>query len=84
VLEIEARRDLEGAVEVRVRDRGPGVPPERERELFRAFVSSKPDGLGVGLSICRSILEYHQGRLFYIAHPERGAVFGFTLPAATS
>ncbi|MEM9058693.1 MAG: ATP-binding protein, partial [Pseudomonadota bacterium] len=50
--------------------------------VFAAFFTTKADGLGVGLAICRSIIEYHQGRLFAEANPGGGSVFVFTLPTA--
>ena len=71
-------------VEVAVSDSGPGLAPEVARRLFQSFVSTKPDGMGVGLSICRSIVEAHGGRLRAEPNPGGGAVFRFTLPAARS
>lgn len=68
-------------VEVAVADTGPGLAPEIAGRLFTAFVSTKPGGMGMGLSICRSIVEAHGGRLW--AEPNGGgAVFRFTLPTA--
>ena len=69
-------------VEVAVADGGPGLSPEVAGRLFEAFVSTKPNGMGVGLSICRSIVEAHGGRLWAEPNPGGGAVFRFTLPAA--
>ncbi|WP_161600923.1 PAS domain S-box protein [Teichococcus oryzae] len=71
-------------VEVAIADTGPGVPPEHAGRLFDPFVSSKPGGMGLGLSICRSIIEGHGGRLWTEPNPGGGAVFRFTLPAAPS
>jgi PAS domain S-box-containing protein len=70
----------EGAVEVAVADRGVGLPPGRETKIFEPFVSTKPNGLGMGLSIARTIVEAHGGRLWAEANPAGGAVFQFTLP----
>ena len=67
---------------VTVRDTGPGLAPESLERLFEAFYTTKPDGLGMGLSICRSIVEGHQGRLWATANKPHGAVFQFTLPAS--
>ena len=70
----------EGAVEVAVGDRGVGLPAGGDTRMFEPFVSSKPNGLGMGLSIARTIVEAHGGRLWAEANPEGGAVFHFTLP----
>ena len=65
---------------VAVRDSGPGFAPATLENLFKAFHTTKPNGLGLGLSICRSIVEGHGGRLWASANLPRGAVFQFTLP----
>jgi PAS domain S-box-containing protein len=72
------------AVLVSVQDSGPGFPPEGAQRLFESFYTTKPGGLGLGLSICHSIIEAHQGRLWASANPSRGAVFQLTLPALLS
>ena len=72
------------AVLVSVQDSGPGFPPESAQRLFESFYTTKPGGLGLGLSICHSIIEAHQGRLWASANPSRGAVFQLTLPALLS
>jgi PAS domain S-box-containing protein len=69
-----------GGVLVAVGDLGPGLAPESVDRLFESFYSTKPGGLGMGLSICRSIIEAHHGRLWATANTPRGAVFQFTLP----
>jgi PAS domain S-box-containing protein len=69
----------DGAVEVAVADRGAGLPPGRETSIFEPFVSTKVAGLGMGLSIVRTIIEAHGGRLWAEANPEGGAIFRFTL-----
>jgi len=71
----------EGFVEVVVSDTGPGLSPAIADRLFEPFVTTKPDGMGVGLSICRSIIESHGGRLWAEPNPNGGAVFRFTVPA---
>src|SRR5271166_2937094 len=68
---------------VSVRDSGPGLAPAIRDSLFKAFQTTKPSGLGLGLSICRSIIESHGGRLWASANAPRGAIFQFTLPAET-
>jgi PAS domain S-box-containing protein len=65
---------------ITVRDSGPGVDPERINRLFDAFYTTKPQGMGMGLAISRSIIEAHGGRLRAKANTPRGAVFQFTLP----
>jgi PAS domain S-box-containing protein len=66
---------------VAVRDSGPGLAPASLERLFGAFYTTKPGGLGMGLSICRSIIEAHGGRLWATANVPQGAVFQFTVPA---
>ena len=68
---------------VEVRDSGPGFAPATIERLFDAFHTTKPGGLGLGLSICRSIIETHGGRLWAKANLPRGAIFEFSLPAQT-
>jgi PAS domain S-box-containing protein len=81
--ELVIRTALNGAatVEVSVRDTGHGLDPENTDRLFEPFHTTKPDGLGMGLSINRSIVEAHGGRLWATQNPEQGATFHFTLPA---
>ena len=63
-----------------VQDSGPDVAPESIDRVFAPFYTTKPSGLGMGLSICRSIVEAHEGRMWVTAAEPRGAVFAFTLP----
>ena len=72
--------ELDGVV-VAVRDTGPGLAPATFGRLFDAFYTTKPSGLGMGLSICRSIIEAHGGRLWAEANEPRGAAFQFVMPA---
>ena len=81
-LRVEGRVNLDGDVEVRVVDRGSGLSQAQQDQLFSPFFTTKADGLGIGLAICRSIIEYHEGRMFFEPSPEGGSVFGFTLPVA--
>jgi PAS domain S-box-containing protein len=74
-----ARADPNGLL-VSVKDSGPGVAPETLEQLFTPFYSTKPGGLGMGLSICRSIIEAHGGQLWATANQPRGAIFQFTVP----
>ena len=66
---------------VAVRDSGPGIDPTHAERVFEAFYTTKSGGTGMGLSICRSIIDAHGGRLWVEANEPRGAVFQFTLPA---
>jgi PAS domain S-box-containing protein len=77
---ISTGRDAPNAVLVTVRDFGRGLDPHSVDRLFKAFYTTKPDGLGMGLAICRSIIQAHGGRLWATANEPRGAVFQFTLP----
>jgi two-component system sensor kinase FixL len=74
------RRDSNGVL-VAVRDSGKGLDPESLDHLFDAFFTTKPDGMGMGLAISRSIIESHGGRLWATPNAPQGAVFQFTLPA---
>ena len=73
-------REASNAVLVTVRDFGPGLDPRSVDRLFEAFYTTKPSGLGMGLAICRSIIQAHGGRLWATGNEPRGAVFQFTLP----
>jgi two-component system sensor kinase FixL len=71
----------DGGVEVSVADTGPGLAPELEGRLFEPFATTKPEGMGVGLAISRSIVEGHGGRLEAAPRAGGGTVFRFVLPA---
>jgi len=79
VLITTAQADPNGVL-VAVKDSGPGLAPASLEHLFEAFYTTKPGGLGMGLSICRSIIEAHEGRVWVTANLPQGAVFQFTLP----
>jgi C4-dicarboxylate-specific signal transduction histidine kinase len=72
--------DSEG-VRLGVRDSGPGLSSENFQRLFEPFYTTKPEGMGIGLSICRSIIEAHGGRLWAIPCEPQGTLFQFTIPA---
>jgi signal transduction histidine kinase len=80
-LTIVSTRRPDGVV-VEVRDAGVGVDPQRAEQLFEAFYTTKPEGLGIGLSISRSIVEAHGGRLWATQNEPHGAVFRLSLPSA--
>ncbi|MBL6752566.1 MAG: PAS domain S-box protein [Nevskia sp.] len=82
VLTITTRRKGRKWVLVTVKDRGPGIPPDHAREIFNPFFSTKANGLGLGLVICRSISESHGGKLSVSSGPRRGAAFTVALPLA--
>jgi signal transduction histidine kinase len=67
-------------VQVAVQDHGPGFSPEVLRRMYDPFFSTKPDGLGMGLSISRSIIDTHGGRIRAFNNPSGGAIVSFTLP----
>jgi signal transduction histidine kinase len=89
---IEAMKDTGGALTIRsgrsddsqllisVSDTGTGLPAEQADQIFGAFFTTKPDGSGMGLTISRSIIESHGGRLWADANAKRGATFYFALP----
>jgi C4-dicarboxylate-specific signal transduction histidine kinase len=80
-LAIETRLVDGTGIEVAVRDSGPGIGNVDPAEIFEPFQTTKPDGLGMGLAISRSIVEAHGGRLWVTPNPTRGVTFSFTLPA---
>jgi two-component system, LuxR family, sensor kinase FixL len=65
---------------VSIADTGLGIPAEIEAKLFQPFITTKPEGMGIGLSVCRTIIEAHSGRLWMEPNPGGGSVFRFTLP----
>jgi PAS domain S-box-containing protein len=80
-LTIRSQRNPEDLVQISVSDTGIGLPPDRADKVFDAFFTTKPHGTGMGLSLSRSIIEAHGGRLWATGNPDRGATFQFTLPA---
>ena len=81
-LQISSTKDESGGVLVAIADSGPGLDLARADRIFEAFFTTKPEGMGMGLSICRSIIDAHGGRLWASPNLPNGAVFQFTLPAA--
>jgi two-component system sensor kinase FixL len=78
-LTIATSRDADGAVRISVADTGPGIAPEVVADLFTPFVTSKQGGMGIGLSVSKSIVEGHGGALWFEPNPGRGSRFLFTL-----
>jgi two-component system sensor kinase FixL len=83
-LVVAAHLQADDLVQVSVSDTGQGISEEMNRQLFQPFVTTKPDGLGVGLSICRTIVETHGGRIWAEPNPGGGTVFNFTLRGVSS
>jgi PAS domain S-box-containing protein len=81
-LSIETQQSETGGILVAVRDSGPGIDSGHLERVFEPFYTTKTNGVGMGLSICRSIIDAHGGRLWVGANHPQGAVFQFTLPAA--
>jgi signal transduction histidine kinase len=81
VLDVTSEVYGSGGVMVSVTDTGAGIEPERLDRIFNPLFTTKSQGMGMGLSICRSIIEAHDGRLWAVANRSRGAVFQFVLPA---
>jgi PAS domain S-box-containing protein len=81
-LHISTENAAPKGLRVAVRDSGPGLGPDNIERLFEPFYTTKPDGMGMGLSICRSIIEAHGGQLSAAINVPQGAIFQFTLPIA--
>src|SRR6266853_6280824 len=79
---ISTKQNETNGIVVAVGDSGPGIDPENLDRVFEAFYTTKSSGVGMGLSICRSIIEAHGGRLWADMNASCGAVFRFTLPGA--
>ena len=79
-LVVRSQPDHSGQVLVAVEDSGVGIDPENARQLFNAFFTTKPSGMGMGLSICRSIVENHGGKLWASPRVPHGTTFRFTVP----
>jgi two-component system, LuxR family, sensor kinase FixL len=78
---IATGQDDNAVVQVTIADSGPGLAPEVAEQLFQPFVTTKEKGMGLGLSICRSIIDSHGGKIWATANPDNGVTFAFTLPA---
>lgn len=83
-LVMRTARDESGSVLVEVKDSGVGVASENLERIFEAFYTTRKEGMGMGLSICRTIIEAHGGRLWVESNGDRGATFRFTLRTATA
>jgi PAS domain S-box-containing protein len=82
VLTVKSQLNNDCQIEISVNDTGPGLSHDKADQIFDAFFTTKPQGSGMGLAICRSIVESHGGRIWANGNGGRGATFHFTLPAA--
>lgn len=80
---IRAQRNDSGGAQIEVHDRGVGIDPKDAERIFDVFYTTKPDGMGMGLRISRSIVEAHGGRIWATANNGRGARVQFLLPSGT-
>jgi signal transduction histidine kinase len=80
VLRVSSRIDGPDSVLIAVTDTGTGLDPTKMDQIFDAFFTTKSEGMGMGLSICRSIIEAHGGRLWASPNSPHGSVFQFTMP----
>jgi two-component system sensor kinase FixL len=80
---VATRLDTADGIEVTITDTGPGLAPEIAGKIFNTFVTTKSEGMGIGLSICKSIVEAHGGELLTRQRPGGGAVFSFVLHAGS-
>jgi two-component system sensor kinase FixL len=78
---LSAKTAKDGGVEVAVSDCGIGIAPENVERLFEPFLTTKPNGMGMGLAISQTIIEAHGGKIWGGNNATRGAIFKFTLPA---
>jgi signal transduction histidine kinase len=79
---VRTELDSDGGARLEVIDAGTGLDPVTVEKLFKAFHTTKANGMGIGLSICRSIIESHKGRLWAAPNDGPGATFGFSIPVA--
>ncbi|MBN4055887.1 GHKL domain-containing protein, partial [bacterium AH-315-J23] len=82
-IEVSTRLYRDSTIEVCICDNGPGLPDEVSQKLFQSFVTTKQNGMGVGLSICKTIVEEHGGEINAIKNEQGGVTFCFTLPTTT-
>ena len=80
VLRVRTALNGDDAITVAVRDSGPGIDPKRLDSIFGAFFTTKPHGMGLGLAICRMIIEHHGGQLTASSDGKNGSLFQFVLP----
>jgi two-component system sensor kinase FixL len=84
VVSIETRRIDDQTIQISIADRGPGIDPERIEDIFEPLYSGNGEGMGMGLAICRIIVEAHGGHIGYRPNPSGGAIFQFTVRLAAA
>jgi PAS domain S-box-containing protein len=84
VLTLKSQLNKDGQIQISVNDTGPGLPHDKKDQIFEPFFTMKPAGSGMGLAICKSIVESHCGRIWANGNGGRGATFHFTLPVAAA
>jgi signal transduction histidine kinase len=84
VLKVKTERNDSDAISIEIADTGPGIAPKLSADIFEAFYTTKPQGMGLGLAISRMIVERHEGRLSVSSADPHGAIFRITLPQMTS
>ena len=82
-LRLEAAAAADGLILIRVADRGPGIAHADDERIFEPFYTTKGAGLGIGLAICRAIVEAHGGKLWHAPNEGGGTLFQFSLPVAS-
>jgi len=83
VLKVKSGQDKPGTVQVSIEDTGTGIDPSNVDRIFSALFTTKEHGIGMGLAICHSIIEHHNGRIWVSPGAKRGSNFQFELPATT-
>jgi two-component system sensor histidine kinase DctS len=78
-----ASASQDGEIEFAVTDVGAGIAPDVAAQLYNPFFTTKVEGMGLGLSLCRTVVEQHGGQLAFEAHAPKGTVFRFTLPQSS-
>ena len=84
VLRVKTEHNGSDVITVTVEDTGPGIDPKKLDGIFDAFVTTKPQGMGLGLAICRMIIDRHGGKLTASSDGKRGALFQFVLPTKSA